>query len=364
MQHRWAARARIVALLTALLTLASVAVAVGRQLGGPAAPDVLSAGAVPTSLLPPPTTTTLPPPTTTTVAPPTTAAPKPRPTTTAAPRKRLTARTVPVLAGSIDAFRGLGTWVDVFDWSNEFTGSKPTVGVSSVDKMADLGVQTLYIQAARHDSVNDIVDPDRLLPMIDRAHARGMAVVAWYLPTLEDPAHDLTRMLAMARLRVDGLGVDIESRKVADAGERSRRLVELSAALRDQLPGRPISAIVMPPVATDVINPSFWPGFPWHELRPLYDVWMPMDYWTFRNTSSGYRDAYRYTAENIDRLRADLGAPAAVVHPIGGIGDTSTDADNDGYVRASIERGSIGGGLYDFRTTADSMYGVLRRFRV
>jgi hypothetical protein len=361
--HRWLSRARVVAFFTALLMLASVAVAVGRQLGGPAAPAIITASAVPTVMLPPSTTTTVPP-TTTTLAPTTTVAPRPAAPATTTPRVRALARAAPVLAGSIDAFRGLGTWVDVFDWSNEYTNNKPTVGVAAVDKMADLGVQTLYIQAARQESQNDIVDPNLLIPMINRAHARNMAVVAWYLPTLEDVGRDLTRLLAISRLNVEGIGVDIESRKVGDAAERSRRLVDISAALREQLPGRAIAAIVMPPVATDVINPSFWPGFPWHELRPLYDLWMPMDYWTLRNRDSEYRDAYRYTAENIDRLRADLGVPSAVVHPIGGIGDTTTDADADGYERASLERGAIGGGLYDYRTTADSLYPGLRRFRV
>ena len=42
------------------------------------------------------------------------------------------------------------------------------------------------------------------------------------------------------------------------------------------------------------------------EIAPAYDAWMPMSYWTSRTPASGYRDAYRYTAENIDRLRGVL----------------------------------------------------------
>ena len=364
MQHsRLLARARRVGVLTAVLMFASTAIAFGQQLGGGSTPVIQTASAVPTVVLEPSTTTTLPP-TTTTVAPTTTAVTQPQVTVTTAPRKRVLARPIPVLAGSIDAFRGLGTWVDVYDWSNEYTNGKPSVGVADVDRMADDGIQTMYIQAAKQESANDIVDANLLIPMINRAHARGMAVVAWYLPTLQDEARDLSRLLAISQLKVDGIGVDIESRAVSDPNDRTQRLVDVSVALRQQLPGRPIAAIVMPPVATDVINPSFWPGFPWHDIQPLYDVWMPMDYWTLRKSDSPYRDAYRYTAENIDRLRSDLGAPAAVVHPVGGIGDTTTDADADGYERASLERNVIGGSLYDFRTTADSLYAGLHRFRV
>jgi hypothetical protein len=355
--------ARLVALVVTLTLVASVAVVVGQQLGQGGSPATLAVGAVPTVLIPPTTTTTEPPPTTTTIAA-TTTAPRPRPTAAPKSKARAAVRALPILAGSVDAFRGLGAWVDVFDWSNEFSNNKPSVGVAAVDRMADLGTQTLYIQAAKQESANEIVDPDLLHPLINRAHERGMAVVAWYLPTLDDPARDLARLLAISRLKVDGIGVDIESRKVDDAAERTKRLVNLSATLREQLPGRAIAAVVMPPVATDVINPAFWPGFPWHELRPLYDLWMPMDYWTFRKADSGYRDAYRYTAENIDRLRADLGAPNAVVHPIGGLGEGTTTADGDAYYKAASERGVIGGGLYDYRTTADDLWSGLRRFRV
>ena len=89
-----------------------------------------------------------------------------------------------------------------------------------------------------------------------------------------------------------------------------------------------------------------------------------MDYWTFRKPESGYRDAYKYTAENIDRLRGDLGAPDAIVHAIGGLAESTTTADIDAYYQASAERGGIGGGLYDYRTTADDLSPGLKRFRV
>lgn len=366
MSSTWRSRARVVALAVALTVVASVAIAAGREMGGAPVQTRLAIAPVPTVVLPPPTTTTLPPPTTTTIAPTTTAVPAPKPAAKPAARARTIppVRLAPVLAGSIDAFRGFGSWLDVFDWSNEFTGGKPAAGIAAIDRMAELGTQTLYIQTARQDSPNEIVDPALLKSLIDRAHLRGMAVVAWYLPTLEDVAFDLTRVLASARLNVEGIGIDIESRKVADAAERSRRLVELSAAAREQLPGRQIAAVIMPPVVTDIINPSFWPGFPWSQLKPLYDLWMPMDYWTLRKVDSGYRDAYRYTAENIDLTRKNLGDPNAVVHAIGGIGDTTTTDDIDGYYRASAERGGIGGGLYDYRTTGDALYPGLQRFRI
>jgi hypothetical protein len=77
-----------------------------------------------------------------------------------------------------------------------------------------------------------------------------------------------------------------------------------------------------------------------------------MVYWTFREDDSPYRDAQRYTSENIDRLRAHVGDPEAPVHAIGGIGDTSTDADYAGFRAASTDGGALGISVYDWNTVA------------
>jgi hypothetical protein len=162
---------------------------------------------------------------------------------------------------------------------------------------------------------------------------------------------------------VDTIAVDIESLKVRDHAERSRRLLALSSELRSARPDLSLGAIPYPPVVTEVINPNLWPGFPWRELAPLYDVWLPMSYQSDRKESSGYRDAERYTAESIDRMRANLGRPDAPVHTIGGIADRTSPADVEGMLRASVPRGVIGGSLYDYRTTTDGLWPALQAFR-
>jgi hypothetical protein len=314
------------------------------------------------------TSTTLPP--TTTTVPPPPPPPPPAPvqaaavTTTTPPPPAATLRTdAPLVPGDPNTMSGFGAWIDVYDWSNEYTNGKPSVGPADIDRMAGLGVQTLYVQATKQKSASMIVDPQLLRPIIDRAHAHNMRVIAWYVPTLEDPSLDLRKMLAMETLGVEGIGVDIESRAVSDPAERNRRLVDLSIALRQHLPTVPIAAVVMPAVVMEVINPNFWPGFPYRDIAAAYDAWMPMDYWTSRTQASGYRDPYRYTAENIDRLRAQLGNPNLPVHPIGGIGDTSSEADVDAFHRAAAERNAIGGSVYDYHTTGDSLWPHLQAFR-
>ena len=297
---------------------------------------------IPPVTLPAVTIPTLPPP------PPTTAPPPP-----------------PAPSAGMAPYLGLGTWVDVYDWSNSYTGNQPTVSPADVDRMAEVGVQTLYIQASKHDAPTDVVEPDLLQAHIDRAKQRGLRVVVWYLPTLVDAGRDLQRLKAVAALRnIDGLAVDIEARNVSDVGERNRRLVDLSAALRAALPGRTIAGIVLPPVALEVINQNYWPAFPYRDIAPHYDLWMVMGYWSNRTAASGYRDAYRYTKENVDRLRNNLGQPNAPVHPIGGIGHSINAAEVEAYKRAVTAVSGIGGSIYDWHTTAANLWPILSHMRL
>jgi hypothetical protein len=250
-----------------------------------------------------------------------------------------------------------GAWVDVYDIGPD---GDPPVTVDTVDEMADAGVRTLFLQVAR-----DRPDAPERTPGLDaprlaaafllRAHERGMRVVAWYLPRFGDVERDLAHLRAMADFEVqghrfDGIALDIEwTGTVPDADERSRRLVELSQELRRHVGQDALGAIVMPPVHLEVVNPGYWPRFPWDELAPLYDVWLPMGYWTDRTAASGYRDAATYTSENLRLLRGHLGDDAPV-HAIGGLGEGTTPDDLVGFVGAVDEGGAIGASIYDWAT--------------
>ena len=336
------------------------------------------------------TTTTTAAPTTTTAAAAGVTTTAPRPTTTRATRAAATPTTkappavrapvpaaqtllppvTPPPARDISVYRGLGTWVDAYDFSPQYqpNGAPPTVTPDTMDELADAGVKTLYLQAAKDDvrSPGDLVNPEILGPMLARAHARGVKVVAWYLPKFYDLDSDMRRFLAMRDFRFggegfDGIGNDIEwTKDVPNHAERSARLVELSRRLRAAVGSEALSAIPLPPVLIETINSKYWPGFPWRELAPLYDVWMPMAYWSFRTQSSGYRDAYRYTEENVRRLRINLGLPGAVVHPVGGTDNKSNDNDYRNFVRACVDSASVGGSIYDWRTTPRASYDILR----
>jgi hypothetical protein len=274
------------------------------------------------------------------------------------------AKPVPVERDT-SAYDGLGTWVDAYDFAREFGYARTRPSV--VEDMAKQGVTTLYIQAAKdRDGVGDLVSPDLLGEFLERAHAHKMKVVAWYLPRFVDPNRDWRHVDAMLRFRshghaFDGIGLDIESRENGNLQQRNDRLVALSQRTRQAAGAMAVSAIVVPPVVTDVMNPKFWPEFPWTRLKPSYDVWIPMGYWTNRKPDSEYRDAYRYTMENVRLLRENVEDEYATVHVAGGVGTKATSRDYERFVKAAYDSSSVGLSCYDYATTARSAWPILRK---
>ncbi len=270
---------------------------------------------------------------------------------------------------TIDSYQGLGTWVDGFDYSPAYssTGVPPLVP-AAVGEMAEAGVSTLYLQSGRLDdrSPGLLEDPWLLAEFVLRAHQLDIDVVAWYLPKWTEDSTDLDHLLAAHEFEVlgqrfDGVAIDIEWNQAGlEWPERNRRLLELAAAVDAAVAPDPVGAIVLPPVQIEVVNPSLWPSFPWLELAPLVDVWMPMSYWSFRGDP--YGNGYTYVEESDRRLRNNLGDPDAVVHSIGGIGAevgaspsgvepyVASINNMDEFVTALVDTGAFGGSIYDWMT--------------
>jgi hypothetical protein len=280
--------------------------------------------------------------------------PKPKPAPKPAPKPR-----------DVVAYRGLGTWVDAYDYSREYRGRTTP---DAVDDMAAQGVKTIYIQAAkdRNGGEAGVLSPDLLGQFLERAHAKKLRVVGWYLPRFVDANRDWGHVDAMLKFRshghaLDSVGLDIESTEMSDLKTRNDRLVALSAKLRQAAGGMAVSAIVIPPVVTDTINKNYWPQFPWAKLKASYDVWIPMAYYTMRGKQPEWRDAYKYTTENARLLREDLGDQNAAVHMAGGLGTDSTAKDYDGLVRGAKDSKSIGASSYDYAVTARGAWATLRK---
>src|SRR5688500_5166964 len=135
---------------------------------------------------------------------------------------------------SIDAYRGPGAWVDIYS-TRELARPEATV-----DALARRGVRTLYLETANHRrrASQLIVWPRETERFLDAAHARGIDVVAWYLPGFDDTAADFARAMAAIEFetaageRFDGFALDIEATKVASLPGRNASMHALSRELR------------------------------------------------------------------------------------------------------------------------------------
>jgi hypothetical protein len=275
-------------------------------------------------------------------------------------------------AVDLDAYRGLGSWVDIYDYAPRAQpeGSPPPVTPQSVDDMAALGARTLYIQVVNPvgESPKVLFDAGLLGEFVAHAHNAGIKVVAWYLPSVVDVDADYAMIQRIAAFRVDGKGFDgvaldlEDTQDVPDVAIRNDRIVDLTKRTRKLLgKSRALGAIVYPAVQTDLINPALWPTFPYRRLQSSVDVWMPMAYFTFRDVASGYRDPLRYTVDSVALLRAHLRDKAAPVHVIGGIADLATPEDYAAFLMAARRTKAVGYSMYDFRTTSSAAWTYLRQ---
>lgn len=253
----------------------------------------------------------------------------------------------PLVRHPLAAFGGLGSWIDAYDYDNDPSSIVPLVRV-----MAAHGVHTLYLETSRRKAPKDIAYPLALGAALDVAKGFGMRVVAWYPPTFDNVSLDLRRSLAAIRFRspegnrFDAFGADIEYSTVKPPAERNRRATVYSRDLRRMAGALPLAAIVYPPTQIQK-NPSIWPSYPWRSVfGTYYDIVMPMHYWTFHTSSA--KDVFTSTVRNEALVRALTGKPA---HVIGGLAEDASAAEVTAYVTAAIESGSIGGSLYDGRTT-------------
>ena len=258
--------------------------------------------------------------------------------------------------GRLAAYRGLGTWVDMYD---KAPWAEPE---RAVLKMKRKGVTTLYLQTANYAKPRRtaIFRPDRVDRLIVAAHASGMKVVAWYLPSFRNLDKDWRRTKAALDFRTgdgqqfDSFGLDIESTKVEDIATRNRRLKTLSGKIRSEVGvSYPLTAIV-PDVHT-----NYWPSFPYKMVDRHFDAFLPMGYFSYRVRT--FKDVYRYTRDNIRAIRQGTDDSGVKIHPIGGIAGRVGDAAARGYVEAIKDTGVLGGSYYDFPITTRSEWTILGR---
>jgi hypothetical protein len=262
-------------------------------------------------------------------------------------------------AEDLRAYTGLGTWVDLY--SPSFRSDPQLLAA----RVAARGATALFVETGNFRQRVDLVAPRWVGGLIEAAHARGIAVVAWYLPSLTDVGRDLRRARTATRFRTangerfDSFALDIEATAVRDAAERNRRLLTLSRRLRAEVgAGYPLGAIIPSPVGM-MLLPRYWPHFPYAELARVYDVVVPMAYYSYR--ARGRAAVTRYIQTSIGIIRRASGDAAVPVHVIGGLAGRTTAGDVAAFVQAATACGAYGLSLYDFDTTTRSMWPLLQR---
>jgi hypothetical protein len=277
------------------------------------------------------------------------ATPAPDATPSGSPTSETIEPTISPTGPSLDAYRGLASWVDIYDakaWNDP---------AATVSDMGSHGVRTLFIETGNSSSKTAIFKPDAQQAFIREAHAHGMRIVAWYLPELLHPSVDYDRVAQAIGYRTtdgqsfDSFALDIESGALKPVGARNKALEDLSLSIRALAgPAYPLGAIIPSPVGISRKN-GYWPAFPYGMLARTYDVFVPMSYYTYHG--KGGPAAYADTIANVRIIRAQPGCSTIPIHLIGGIAEASSPYEVAAFVRAARETGCIGAGLYGWTGT-------------
>lgn len=260
-------------------------------------------------------------------------------------------------AMSIDAYRGLATWVSIYDhraWADP---------AAAVRDMAAHGVRTIFIQTGNSGSAGDVYDPAGQEEFIRAAHSAGLRVVAWYLPKMVDLDFDYARIAAAIRFGTsdsqsfDGFALDIESTAVHDVDVRNRALDALAKRVRGLVGATyKLGGIVPSPVGI-AKQTGFWDAFPWTAVARDFDVIVPMGYYTYHG--KGPAAATADVAASLRLLRAEPGCANVPVHFIGGLAAKTNAAEVRAFADAARAGGCIGFSLYSWSGTTASKWQAL-----
>jgi hypothetical protein len=256
----------------------------------------------------------------------------------------------------LEPYAGLGAWISIYDRPPWRTPER------AVAELASRGVHTLYLQTGNYRQSVDVVQRGGVARFIRAAHSYGIQVVAWYLPSLTDPARDLRRAVAALDFstsdgqRFDSFALDVESTAVRSLTLRNARAVALARDVRRAAgPGFPLGAITIAPVGA---SPTYWPGFPFRGLSRHVDVLLPMAYFTAR--VHGAAQVRAYLAANVRLLRAQAGDAFFPIHAIGGVTPHARPAETRAFAAAAVGCGSLGASLWEFGTMKPADWAALQ----
>ncbi|MGH2752536.1 MAG: hypothetical protein ACRDK3_16945 [Actinomycetota bacterium] len=261
----------------------------------------------------------------------------------------------PSQTAPLSAYEGLASWVDMYDrgpWRYPQRTAR---------RMAARGTKTLFLQTSNYRKKVDVYRPATMSRLLEAAHARGMKVVAWYLPSYAHPKRDWRRTKAALQFQsvngqgFDGFAMDIEATVEPNIATRNRRMIALSDRLRSFVGDDYALGAIIP----DPVTQQFWPSFPYKKVGNRYDAFLPMAYWTYR--TGGTRRVYNYTRDALKIIRSKTGDSRVPIHVIGGIASAAPVSEVRSFAKAAVDFRARGASLYDFPITSSEQWDQMQR---
>jgi hypothetical protein len=191
-----------------------------------------------------------------------------------------------------------------------------------------------------------------LTPLITRAHASHITVIAWDFPFLSDPLADAHRAQQALTAGVDGFSPDVET--VAEGTRLTSRRLRLYLSLVRMYAGdRPVIATVPRPS-------SARRTYPYSVFPPYADVFAPMVYWSCQEPGTLVQQSLR-------RLRTMLPvAPIGQGYDMGAEGGrrgTPSRLETLRFLDAARRGGAIGASLWTVEEAGAAQLRALADYR-
>jgi hypothetical protein len=194
---------------------------------------------------------------------------------------------------------------------------------------------------------------DRLLAdLLPRAHAAGIAVIAWDFPALSDPLADVKRAVAALSFTVDGQQIDGFSPDIETKAEgvhvTSKRVAAYLSRVQLAAGNRPVVETVPRPTKTRLAS------YPYATSAKWVDGFTAMVYWSCLEPG-------KTTSKAISDLRAFHRHVAVVgqaydMGPEGGRPGLPSAAETWRFIDVAKRAGAFGASLYTYDTAGPNQW--------
>lgn len=248
---------------------------------------------------------------------------------------------------------GKGMWV--WEWGRTDGGDAAAV----VAQATRAGLHQLWVRVG--DSADGFYGGPELAALVPRAHAAGVAVVAWGFPYLYDPVGDARWTAQVLAWRgpngevVDGYSADIE-RPSEGVDLTARRVAVYLQQVRRDAGDRPVIATVYPP--TD----AYWSGggYPFSTMARYVDAFAPMVYWECTDPGA---DAALAISRLATMRPVHIIGQAYNMASSGGRAVSPSAAEITEFLRTGQHAGAVGASLWVWQSATAEEWAAVTAYR-